>query len=464
MMDLTKGPTFRNMLLYSLPIMLQGSFQIAYNLVDRYWVGNLGASSLGAVTVGFPVFFFMLSLVMGISIGGGIMIAQYRGADDKEKVNLTARNFFAVGGIAVIFISGFMLFYAEQILRLLDTPDDVLPAATVYMRWIFAGLPAFFIYNAATGILRGLGDSKTPTQIAAVTTVLNIIFDPLLIYGYFGIFPRMEVAGAAIATVGVNVLGAIAILVMLGRYREYVDLTPFGFRFDMKIIRDILRLGLPSAGTMMMVSFSMMIFMGLVNKYGTYALAGYGIGITLDSLLMMPAQSFAMAMTNIAGQNIGAGKIERVHQYLRDVIRASVAISLVGSLTVILLAKPITGLFQPDPIEYEAVLPFVMTYVNIMVVRYFFMSIFFPINGTIRGAGDALTSMILIALTQLVIRIPAAFILMNYWGFAGIAAAISISAVFGAIIQSLYYRTGRWIYKGGLVSLAAIPEDSGVPG
>ncbi len=444
MIDLTKGPTFRNMILFSLPIMLQGSFQIIYNLVDRFWVGNLGSAALGAVTVGFPVFFFMIAIVFGVAIGAGIMIAQYKGANDKVNINLTARNFLVLGSLLVLIISSIFVIGTEKILQLLNTPDDVIGDATVYLRWIFGFMIAFFWFNATAGIIRGLGDSRTPTMVAAVTTVLNIILDPLLIYGYWGIFPRLEVAGAAIATVTVQVVGAIIMTILLARHKEYVDLRPKGFKFNLGILRDIARQGLPASGTMVMVSISMMVFMGLINRYGTYALAGYGIGMVLDSLLMMPAQALSMSMSTIAGQNVGAGKLERVNLYLKDAIRISVSIAMVGSIVLLLLAPTITKLFQPDNYEFTMVIPYVLTYITIMPVRYLSMSVFFPVNGAIRGAGDAVTSMILVAITQLIVRIPAAFIFAHFWGFAGVVLAIVLSTVVGATIVTLYYHTGRW--------------------
>lgn len=444
MIDLTTGPTFRNMIRFSLPIMIQGSFQIIYNLVDRYWVGNLGASAFGAVTVGFPVFFFMIAIVFGIAIGAGIIIAQYKGAGDRARINLTIRNFLAIGSIFVIIISIVFIFLADKILILLNTPEDVMVNASIYLKWIFGGMISFFWFNASAGILRGLGDSTTPTKIAAISTVINVILDPLMIYGYFGIFPRWEVAGAAIATVIANIVAAIIMTVFLIRQKDYVNLNPSGFRFDIKIIKEIFRQGLPASATMAMVSMSMMIFMGLVNKYGTYALAGYGIGITLDALLMMPAQTFGASMATIAGQNIGAGKVDRIKQYLTDTIRTAFVISIIGSIALILMAPVITKWFQPKPEDYALVFPFVLIYVRIMPIRYLSMAIFFPVNGAIRGAGDAVTSMLLVAVTQLIIRVPFAFIFVNSWGYTGIIAAIAFASIFGAILQSFYFRSNRW--------------------
>jgi len=450
MIDLTTGPTFRNMLLFSLPIMLQGSFQIAYNLVDRFWVGKLGKEALAAVSVGFPVMFFMISLVIGIAIGAGIIIAQYRGAMERELVSRTARNFIAFGVLASLVISAAMIFFVQDVLSLLDTPREILYPATLYLMWIFSGLIFFFIYNGATGIYRGLGDSITPVKVAAFSTVLNIGLDPVFIFG-LGPVPAMGVEGAGIATMLANAVGAAVIFGLLAREKEWLDLSLANFRFDRRIIWDILRLGLPSSATMVMISFSGMVIMYFVNRIGTAAIAAYGIGFTLDSLLMMPAQSFGMAMSTIAGQNIGAGKWDRVGRFLRDTLMVSAGIALVVGTFLVVSTPWITRIFQPDPVDYDEVFPLVQIYVQIMLLRYVTMSMFFPINGTIRGAGDAMAAMVQVILTQLIIRIPVVMLLTPFLHFAGVAWALALSTVGGLTIAAVYYRTGRWKQRALIV-------------
>jgi len=464
MMDLTRGPTFRNMLLFSLPIMLQGSFHIAYNLVDRFWVGQLGKEALAAVSVGFPVIFFMFALLFGLGVGAGIMVAQYRGAGKRDLVNLTARNFIVFGALAVLIVSAVMLVSVGGILRLLNTPAEIFQSAQTYLRWIFAALLFFFGFNGATGIFRGLGDSRTPTIVAAITTVLNIILDPLLIYGLW-FFPRLEVAGAAIATVIANAIGTVIIFALLARQREYVSLSPRGFSFDWKVIRDILRIGLPTSGTIVMVSLSSMVLMRLVNGFGTAAVAGFGIGIVLDHLLMMPAQSFGMSMSTISGQNLGAGEKERVYKSLRETLVLSGAVGVTGAIVLNLIVEPLTSAYTRDAADFEVVFPYVLIYVRIMTVRYFIMGIFFPILGTIRGAGDTMAAMVISAFNQLVIRIPAAILLSSWLGFAGVPLAMSIAPIFGLTIVSLYYRSRRWETRGGLVDLkpGVVTQPSDAP-
>ncbi len=452
--DLTTGPTFRSMILFSMPIILQGSLQIAYNLVDRFWVGKLGKEAMAAVSVGFPVMFFMISLVIGIAIGAGIMIAQYRGAGQRPMVNLTARNFLVFGGLVVIGISILMHIGTEWILALLDTPQDFFADATIYLKWIFSGLIFFFIYNGVTGIFRGLGDSVKPVIVALISTGLNIVLDPIFIFG-LGPIPAYGVEGAAIATVLANLIGAGIILGLLAREREWVDLSFSGFKFDLGIIRTMLRLGLPTTVTMMIVSSSIMVVMRFVNGLGTAAVAAYGIGIVLDSLIMMPAQSFSVSMSTIAGQNIGAGKPERISLFLRDTMFVSVGIAVTCGLFLWLNTEWLAHVFQPDPADFDVVYPLLKIYIQIMIVRYLMMAMFFPILGTIRGAGDVMASMFLVLFTQLLIRVPVVIWLTPIMGFKGIAISLAVSTIFGFSIVSIYYLTGRWKRKGIVMKTGA---------
>jgi len=191
-----------------------------------------------------------------------------------------------------------------------------------------------------------------------------------------------------------------------------------------------------------------MVVMRFVNGLGTAATAAYGIGIVLDSLIMMPAQSFAMSMSTIAGQNIGAGKPERIGYFLRDTLFVSVGIAIAAGTFLWFGVEWLAHVFQPDPVDFNEVYPLLKIYIQIMIVRYLMMSMFFPINGTIRGAGDTITSMFLVIFTQLVIRVPIVIWLVPIMGFKGVAISLAGSTIFGFSIVSIYYLTGRWKRKG----------------
>jgi len=450
------------MILFSLPIILQGSFQIIYNLTDRFWVALLpeGKDAIGSVSVGFPVFFFMLSLVFGIAMGAGIMIAQYRGAQDKKMVNLTTRNFMAVGSIMIVAISVIMLFATEFVLdKLMHTPVDMLEDAVGYMRWMFIGFIVMYTFNALTGVFRGLGDSTTPLKVAAIVMIINIVIDPIFIldpgsitlpsgasFNYPGL--GLGVVGAAQATLVAYMIGSFILFKNITRYREWVNLSPVGFSFNLPIIKDLLRIGLPTGATMVIVSVSLMIIMRFVNDIDPeegIATAAFGVCIILDGLLMMPAQSFSQSMSTIAGQNIGAGKWDRVDKFLISTIAVSLGVAVVVGGLLVLNIGPVSKVYLPQEGDYDVVFPLIRIYFQIMIIRFIMMAMFFPIVGTIRGAGDTMMAMFLVMFTQLLIRIPVTWLSQVYgYGFTGIAFGLAFSTIFGFLIVLIYYKTGRW--------------------
>lgn len=435
----------------------------------------MSREALAAITVGFPVIFLMISFVLGIAIGAGIMIAQYFGAGRKDMVNLTARNFLVIGGISVVFISIIMVALTRPIVAILNTPSEIASDAEIYLFWTFGTLICMFGLNAAAGIFRGLGDSKTPTTVIIWTTVLNTILDPLFIFGtepipgipisntigefiagITGPIQGLGVAGAAIATAVSNLIGAIIIFIQLASLKEYVSLSFRNFQFDFKIINNILKLGIPTSATMILVSIASMVLMSLVNRHGTSAIAAYGIGFRLDSLIMMPAQSFGFAMSTIAGQNMGAGKKERIYKSLIESQYISGGIGLLVAVILNIFVSPITHAFQPEKEDFKAVLPYVILYVRIIGLRYVMFSLFFPIIGAIRGAGDAMASMVISAINQLIICIPTALILERFFGFAGILWALTLTTATGLTMAAIYYRSRRWEKK----AIVSTPRSS----
>jgi putative MATE family efflux protein len=277
-----------------------------------------------------------------------------------------------------------------------------------------------------------------------------------------GPIPALGVAGAAIATALSNLVGTVVILILLNRMKEYVSLSPRGFRFDWGVVRDILRLGIPASATMVIVSLSSMVFIRLINDYGTSAAAAYGIGIRLEALIMMPAQSIGMAMSTIAGQNIGAGKKERIYKSLRDSQIISGGLGVIIAVVLVMIPGLITRVFQPKPEDYSAVLPFIVLYVHIVSLRYIAVALYFPIIGTIRGAGDVIASLVISGSTQLAITIPAAIVLAIYLGYAGVLWALTLSMFVALIIAYAYYRTGRWENRA-IITSGESPQSVEIP-
>ena len=386
MRDLTRGSEARQIILFTLPMLIGNVFQQLYNTVDSLVVGNLvGKTALAAVGASFPILFLMVALIMGITMGTTVLVAQSYGARDYRKVRAavdTAYVFLFWAGLALTAAG---LLGARWLIGLLDVPADAVEQAVTYLRILFAGMIGSFGYNAVSAVLRGLGDSRTPLYILIVSTLLNTLLD-LLFVGVFS----WGVAGAAWATVisqAVSFTGAIAVL---NRRNEFVRLSLRELRFDRESFRQSMRIGLPTGLQQTLVASGMMVLTRIVNGFGTNVLAGFTVASRLDSFAMMPATNISQALSAFTGQNIGAGKIERVRRGFRAGLLLGLCISLITSLVVMTSGRTLVSLFNPDPM----VIATGADYLLIVGAFYVVFSTMFVVNGVLRGAGEAMVPLL----------------------------------------------------------------------
>ncbi len=440
MKDLTTGNEAKLIFNFALPMLIGNVFQQLYSSVDGIIVGRfLGKGALAAVGVSFPVIFLLVSLIMGIGMGTTILIAQYFGAQEMDKVKKTIDTAYIFLLIASLVITALGLFLCGPILILLKTPVDVYPLAKQYLRIIFAGITAMFGYNSISAILRGLGDSKTPLYFLIIATLVNIVLDLL-----FVIVLGWGVAGAAWATVIAQGLSFLCGFYYLNRTRQRL------FRFklgEMKFDRDIfwlnVRIGLPTGIQQMLVGSGFMALLRIVNGFGTTVTAAYTAATGIDSFASMPAMNLSAALSSFVGQNLGANKPERVKKGHLAALAMSAAISLAMTLVVILFGKELIALFNTDP----AVIEVGARYLLIIGSFYVVFSIFFTTNGVMRGAGDTMIPLVATVLSLWLLRVPAATFLSQRLGSDGIWWGTPVGSTFGMIFSVIYYRTGRWQRK-----------------
>ncbi|MDP2790427.1 MAG: MATE family efflux transporter [Rectinemataceae bacterium] len=441
MKDLTKGDETRQLIGFALPMLLGNIFQQLYNMVDSFVVGRfLGTTALAAVGVSFPIIFFMLALIMGVAMGSTVLISQYFGAKDPEslrKVISTSYIFLFIAGTIMTVIG---VFSTPFILRLLAVPDSIMPEASAYLKIIFTGMLATFGYNGVAAMLRGLGDSKTPLYLLIASTLINIILDLLFVVVF-----HWGVAGAAWATViaqGVSFIGA---LIILDTRNPYVRLDGRNLKWDKAIFAQILRIGLPTGLQQTLVSLGMMLLTRIVNGFGPLAMAAYTAAVRIDSIASMPAMNLSQAVTTFTGQNMGAGKTDRVRRGHLSAIAVSTAISLVMTLCVALFGRQLMSIFTVDP----EVVAIGSQYLLIVGLFYAVFGIMFINNGVMRGAGDVFIPMISTILALWVVRVPAALLFTRVFGMGtnGIWWSIPAGWMVGFIFTSLYYRSGKWKTK-----------------
>ncbi len=436
MQDLTKGKERGLILRFAVPMLIGNVFQQLYNIVDSLVVGNfLGKDALAAVGASFPVIFTLISLIIGIATGTTIIIAQYFGAKEYTNIKRAIDTMYIFTFVASVFISVLGIYFTEDIFRLLQLPEEIMPEAKSYLTVYLAGMIVFFGFNGTSAVLRGLGDSKTPLYFLILASLVNIGLDLLfiLVFGW-------GVASVALATVISQGGAFVTAIIYLNKTHEIIRFSFRGLVFDRGIFANSLRIGLPSGFQHTFVALGMMALMGLVNTFGTNVIAAYSVAQRIDSLAMMFAMNFGMALTSFTGQNIGAGKYERVKKGLISTLIMGSIISLSVTAVILLFGNQIMGLFTPD----MQVVATGTRYLNIVSPFYITFTGMFVIGGVMRGAGDTLVPMFLTLFSLWVVRIPLAFFLSSRMGEIGIWWAIPIGWLSGMVFSYLYYLTGKW--------------------
>jgi putative MATE family efflux protein len=423
--------------------MLAGNLlQALYNTVDSIWVGRyVGPDALGAVSVSFPIIFALIALIMGLTMATTTLVAQYKGAGDDTAVRQTVSNSLKLlAGLGVVS-SAIGLVFRMPLLRLINTPEAILVHASSYLGIFLAGMVGMFLYNAGSAILRGLGDSRTPLRFLAIATAINIVLDPLMILGV-GPFPKMGVAGAALATIIAQGVSSVLVLRHLSKVTRLLHFEGRLLSVDRRITKLTFSIGLPAGVQQFLASLGMLTLTSIINRFGATVVAAFGAAARLDQFATMPAMSIGMATAALCGQNLGAGKEERV----REVVRSSavVSVALTGTATVIALAIPgvLFGVFTRD----AGVLAEGVRYLRIVAWSYVPFALFFVFTGVLRGAGDTVPPMVITVVNLWIVRVPLAQYLSSIpaLGIRGVWIANAVTPVAGLALSYAYYRTGRW--------------------
>ncbi len=439
MKDLTVGKESKVIFMFALPMVLGNIFQQLYNIVDSIIVGNyIGKEALAAVGASFPVIFVLISLVVGVSMGSTIIISQYFGAKDFVNVKKAIDSLLIFLFFASIILTIVGLLCSGFIFRMMNLPMSIMPDAIAYFDIILYGMILMFGYNAISSILRGLGDSKTPLYFLIISTILNVI----LVILFVKVF-KWGIKGSAIATVIAQGTSFLLGVIYLNRYHDIIKFSFTDIKFHREIFMKSLKIGIPSGLQQTFVALGMMALLRFVNGFGTDTIAAYTVAGRIDSFAMLPAMNFSMALSTFVGQNLGAGKIERVKQGFKATLWMTSVISLVGTFVAIFFGSQIMSAFNQDP----NVIQIGHSYLIIVCSFYVLFSIMFTTNGVIRGAGDTLIPMFITLFSLWILRIPISYFLSKAIGHNGIWWSIPIAWAFGMIASVIYYMSGRWKNK-----------------
>jgi putative MATE family efflux protein len=439
MKDLTTGNEGKLIMQFAMPMVYGNVFQQLYNVVDSIVIGHyIGKEALAAVGASFPIIFLLVAMVIGLGMGFTIIISQYFGAKEFDKVKNTVDTTFIILFVASLFVTIAGILFSAPVFNLTGLPEEVLPKAKAYLDIYFAGSVFFFGFNGISAILRGMGDSKTPLVFLIISTITNILLDLLFVVVF-----DWGIAGAAWATV-ISQAGAVfTAIVYLNKKHPLVNLSFRKYHFDRDIFRSSLRIGLPSGLQQTFVAAGLIALYGIVNQFGTITIAAYSVANRIDSFAMMLAMNFSAALSSFVGQNLGANKPERVKAGLKATWLITSGTSLILSAIVIIFGKNLMGIFTPDPLVIEHG----YDYLVIVGSFYIVFSTLFVVNAVMRGAGDTLVPMFITLIALWVVRVPVSYLLAAKIGETGIWWAVPIGWGIGMILTIIYYYSGKWKTK-----------------
>jgi len=437
--DMTRGSPTRLIAAFSIPLLVGNIFQQMYNMVDSIVVGNyVGSSALTAVGTGFPVVFLLASLFIGFSMGATVMIAQYIGAGDRERVARTVDTLYSVLLILIVPLSVLGVVLTTPLLTAIRVPAEAFDQARIYCIVIFAGGVGSLGYNINAGIMQGLGDSKTPLLFLAIACVINIILDLVFVLAaHLGVF------GVALATVIAQICSWLFGIFYINRKYPFLHIRFIPLRIDRELLRQIIRLGVPSAIHQCQFSVSILIMQALINGFGNDFSAGFTAANKIDSFAFMPIQSFCTATTTYVGQNMGAGRLDRVKQGTRSALVLSTVVCLVMTAVVIPFRRPLLMLFNRE----SAVVAAGEAYLLRVMTPMFVLAVMFILSSVLRGAGSTVVPMVASVVSQWGARVPTAYLLAYLFGPEELYWSYLIGWLLGLAICLVSYLRGRWKEK-----------------
>ncbi len=442
--DLTEGVPWKRIVEFAIPMLIGNIAQQFYNTADSIIVGRyIGDYALAAVGSAGPILNLLLVLFVGISVGAGIMVSQFFGAKERDKLSRTIGTCITLTALASAAIMIIGPLVSRPLLELLNTPSTIIDWCVDYLNIFFLGAAGFSYYNIFAGILRGLGDSYSALVFLLVATALNVGLDILFVAGF-----GMGVPGVALATVIAQGISAVFCLIKLLRMTDSFDLNWSMLRIDQELSVMVMKLGLPSGITQAIFSLAMIMMQSLTNSFGEMVIAANVIVMRVDGFAMMPNFSFGSAMTTFTGQNIGAGKLDRVEKGARDGTIISVAVSTVITIFLLLFGHHLMNVFTDTP----ELVKLSMYLMRILAVGYIATAVTQALSGVMRGAGDTITPMWISLFTLVVLRVPIAY------GTAYLTrsplyptgrpestfVSLLASWTLGAVITYFYYQKGTW--------------------
>jgi len=445
MKDLTQGKVGSSILNFSIPMLVGSVFYQLYNIINSIIVGKyIGSVALAAVGASFPIMFIMSAMIGGLGMGGSILISQYFGSKNYKEIKITSDTLHVAVLVGSLIFSIIPFIFSEQIFRVLSIPEEVLPSAVKYFDIvILTSTIPMFTTQAISATMRGIGNSKTPMYFMGGSLILNILLDLLFVLAF-----KWGIEAVAWST-GISTTFAWITLWYYMNKREnkmiHFSLNYRKWMFNWQNFYKSLKIGLPTGIQQTFVGLGAMALLSIVSPYGTAALAAYSAAGRVDMFVSMPSMNLAAALASFVGQNLGAGRMDRIQKGFRSTLLYSAIFCLTLSMVVVFFGNDIMGLFVARGSEHAIeIIDIGNSYLVIVTSFYIVFTSMFVINGVARGAGATFIPMLITILSLWIVRVPLAYILSDISGITGIWWSIPIGWIVGFTGSLVYYKSGKW--------------------
>lgn len=440
--NLTEGNIIRNIWYLALPTIVTSALWDLFNIVDMIFVGKLGPPAIAAVSMCGIMMGIIFTIAVGITTGSIALISRSFGAKDFRTADRVVVQTILLSLLSSIIIGIVGFFFAKPALQLLGAKSTVVDLGTQYYKIISIGSFSIFITFALASSLRAAGDAITPMKALIVSTVLNIILDPLLIFGIW-IFPKMGVAGSAIATVTARSIGMFILIFVFIKGKSHFHLKREDIIIEFKMIWRIVKIGLFGSLQVLQRNISMLVLLKIVAGFGTATIAAYGIGMRLRLATMMPGFGFSQASAVLVGQNLGARKPKRAAVSAWTTVGLYEILMIIFVMILILFAPWIIKGFNSDPEVVETGTHLI----RIISLTLVFLAVSLVIGRSFNGAGDTVSPMIITGFSLLLFQIPVVLILSKFFNTSGIWWGIALSDIVQGSLMSGWFLKGKWKEK-----------------
>lgn len=432
--DMTNGSPLKIFIFFSIPLLIGNVFQQLYSMVDTIIVGRfVGVDALAAVGSTGSMFFLVNGMILGLTSGFGVLVSQKFGAKDEVGLKKAVASNITLTLISTLLMTVIALIVKNPLLRMMNTPENIFDNANTYITIIFAGLITQALYNMAAGILRALGDSKTPLYFLIISSILNVILDLVFIINF-----KMGVSGAAHAT---NIAqGFSAVLCLIYSYKKFkvLRLKKEDFKVESHYYTKHLKIGVPMGLQFSVTAIGIIIVQSAINVFGSIVIASYTASSKVLQLVMQPSISFGVTIATYAGQNLGAGRFDRIKNGMKIMNKVSIVTSLIAGAVLIFLGKYFVTLFMENPTP--EIFSYAKQVFNYSAVFFIPLGFIFVYRNVLQGMGESFVPM-MAGVYELVARSIVAFTLPKFIGFTGICLSDPVAWIAAAVpLMITYYR------------------------